>query len=76
MNVLLIYFALVFMLIILSYVAVLSFWRYRFQGDRTVLVIWLFAAAFVLIMGSTLFLLSPGALSNGTTVTTGTLNGF
>lgn len=76
MNVLLIYFALVFMLIILSYVAVLSFWRYRFQGDRTVLVIWLFAAAFVLIMGSTLFLLSPGALSNGSTVTTGTLNGF
>lgn len=64
MNLLLIYFALVALLAVFSFLAISSFWRYRFRGDRTALVIGLFITAFVLIMGSTLFLLNPGALSN------------
>lgn len=76
MNLLLIYFGLVLLLGIFSFIVVSSFWRYRFQGDRTTLVIILFAIAFVFIMGSTLFLLNPGALSNSPDVIPASLDGF
>lgn len=75
MNLLLAYFALVFLILLLSGLVVISFWRYRFQGDRTALVISLYFVAFILVMGSTLFLLNPGALSNDSGVST-TLEGF
>jgi uncharacterized membrane protein len=66
MNLLLIYFALVLLLILLGAFIVANFWRYRFQGDRTALVIILFTIAFFLVCSSTLFLLNPSALTNTT----------
>lgn len=75
MNLLFIYFALILLLILFSLLVISSFWRYRFQGDRTALVISLFTVAFVLIIGSTIFLLKPGSLTNGSGQNT-TLDGF
>lgn len=60
---LLIYAILVLIIIVMSLLAISNFWRYRFQGDRTSLVIILFIVAFILTMGATLILLDPTAFN-------------
>ncbi|HSI20860.1 MAG TPA: hypothetical protein VLA04_04155 [Verrucomicrobiae bacterium] len=66
MNLLIIYFLLVFILMVFSALVITNFWRYRFKGDKTALLMSLFVVAFILVMSTTLFLVTPGALSSGT----------
>jgi hypothetical protein len=64
MSLILIYLILVFILAALSLLVISNFWRYRFHGDRTGLVISLFITAFLLIAASGFLLVDPSALSS------------
>ncbi len=63
MILLLIYFLLIFILIVFSALVIANFWRYRFKGDKTALIISLFVVAFILVMSASLFMIKPGALN-------------
>lgn len=54
-----IYFLVTFILALLSLVVVLNFVRYRFEGDRTLVILGLFIAAFIGNVIITLSLAAP-----------------
>jgi hypothetical protein len=64
LNLLIPYFFLVSLLGVVAVVAISSFWRYRFIGDRTAQVVILFSFSFFLIVLGTLALLNYTALTD------------
>ncbi|MEI6477588.1 MAG: hypothetical protein WCO52_01195 [bacterium] len=63
MSIMVIYFAVVVLLAMLGLVMILSFLRYRFKGDHTVILLTLFVILFFLTVFYTIGLLDTSALS-------------